>query len=93
MTKAKKEKIKIVVDSLARISSARHHRKFKDLLLHCLDNDGRRNICYGTDGQSIKYEDTVMLNYRKIDAWELLINEIMSFATNSGIDGIHLDNG
>jgi hypothetical protein len=34
-----------------------------------------------------------MLNYRKLDAWELLVDEIMSFATNSGIDGIHLDNG
>lgn len=73
MQRAKKENIKIVVDSLARISSSRHHRKFRDLLLHYLDPDGKRSICYGTDGQAIKYEETVMLNYRKIEAWELLI--------------------
>jgi hypothetical protein len=48
--KAKKEKIKIIVDCLARISSSRHHRKFRKLLLHYLDEDGRRHICYGTDG-------------------------------------------
>jgi hypothetical protein len=34
-----------------------------------------------------------MLNYRKIEAWELLISEIENFVTTSGIDGIHLDNG
>jgi hypothetical protein len=50
MKGAKKENIKIIVDSMARISSSRHHRKFRDLLLHQLDGDGRRNICYGTDG-------------------------------------------
>ena len=48
--KAKTEGLKVIVDCLARISSSRHHRKFKDLLLHYLDNEGRRRICYGTDG-------------------------------------------
>jgi len=42
--------MKLVVDSLARISSSRHNRKYKDLLLNYLDEDGRRHICYGTDG-------------------------------------------
>jgi hypothetical protein len=50
VNKAKKKNIKIIVDSLARISSSRHHRKYKNLLLHYLTEDGRRNICYGTDG-------------------------------------------
>jgi len=70
---AKRFKVKLIVDSLARISSSRHNRKYKDLLLNYLDEDGRRLICYGTDGQAMKYEDTAMLNYRKIEAWELLI--------------------
>lgn len=48
---AKEEEIKVIVDCLARISSSRHHRKYKELLLHYLDEDGRRRICYGTDGQ------------------------------------------
>lgn len=49
---AKQNKVKIVTDCLARISSSRHNRKYKDLLLHYLDADGRRHICYGTDGQA-----------------------------------------
>ena len=48
--RAKTEGIKVIVDCLARISSSRHHRKFKNMLLHYLDEDGRRRICYGTDG-------------------------------------------
>lgn len=91
--KAKKENIKIIVDSLARISSSRHHRKFRSLLLHYLDEDGRRNICYGTDGQALKFEDTAMLNYRKVEAWNLLVQEVITFSESYGIDGIHLDNG
>lgn len=90
---AKQEGVKVIVDCLARISSSRHHRKYKDLLLHYLDADGRRRICYGTDGQQQSYEDTAMLNYRKKAAWDLLIEEVMTFATNTGVDGIQLDNG
>lgn len=91
--RAKENKVKIIVDSLARISSSRHHRKYKDLLLNYLDEDGRRHICYGTDGQAQKFEDTAMLNYRKLDAWNLLIEEVLQFAQKHGVDGIHLDNG
>ena len=79
--KAKKEDIKIIVDCLARISSSRHHRKYRDLLLHYLDEEGRRHICYGTDGQALKYEDTAMLNYRKIEAWNILIDEMVNFVS------------
>lgn len=47
---AKNNNIKVIVDSLSRISSSRHHRKYKNLLLYYLDEFGKRNICYGTDG-------------------------------------------
>jgi len=47
---AKKSRVKIIVDSLSRVSSSRHHRKYKNLLLSYLDEEGKRHICYGTDG-------------------------------------------
>jgi len=34
-----------------------------------------------------------MLNYRKIEAWDLLIEEVMAYVTKMEVDGIHLDNG
>jgi hypothetical protein len=80
MSTAKKNKIKIVTDCLARISSSRNHRKYRDLLLYTLDEDGKRRICYGTDGQAVNYEDTAMLNYRKLESWDLLIDEVINFS-------------
>jgi hypothetical protein len=79
MKTAQEHHVKVIVDCLARISSSRHHRKYKNLLLNYLDEDGRRHICYGTDGQAIRFEDTAMLNYRKIEAWELLIDEVAEY--------------
>jgi maltooligosyltrehalose synthase len=37
VAKAKEKKVKIIVDCLTRISSSRHHKKYRDLLLHYLD--------------------------------------------------------
>jgi hypothetical protein len=50
MKQAKTSKMKIVIDCLTRISSSRHHRKYNDLMLYYLDEEGRKKICYGTDG-------------------------------------------
>ena len=34
-----------------------------------------------------------MLNYRKKEAWDMLIDEIISYVKKFDFDGIHLDNG
>lgn len=34
-----------------------------------------------------------MLNYRKVESWDLLIDEIITYAKKIDVDGIHLDNG
>ena len=92
MGKAKRLSMKVILDSLARISSSRANRKYRDVLLHYLDNKGKVQVCYGTDGASIQYEDSAVLNYRKIECWNLLINEIKDLIEKYGIDGVHLDN-
>lgn len=92
MAKAKKLSIKVILDSLTRISSSRSHRRYKDILLHYLDENGKLQICYGTDGHSVRYDDSALLNYRKVETWNLLIEEIISLASKFKIDGIHLDN-
>lgn len=92
MNKAKKLSMKVILDSLARISSSRANRKYKNILLHYLDNNGKVQICYGTDGHSVHYEDSAVLNYRKVEAWDLLVNEILDLVDKYQIDGVHLDN-
>jgi hypothetical protein len=90
--RAKKFSMKIVVDMLTRISSSRYHRKYRNILLHTIDEKGKVNTCYGTDGHSIAYEDSAILNYRKLESWDLIVNDVLRLASKHRIDGIHLDN-
>lgn len=41
------------------------HKKYRELLNYGLDDNGKKKIMYGTDGRSMNYEDTAILNYRK----------------------------
>lgn len=90
--KAKKLSMKIIIDSLTRISSSRPHRKYRNIFLNTLDLNGKLTICYGTDGQSVNYEDSALLNYRKIESWDLLVEDTLKLAEKYNIDGLHLDN-
>ena len=92
MNKAHKLSIKIILDSLSRISSSRAHRKYRNILLRYLDQFGKTQICYGSDGKSVRYEDSAVLNYRKIETWDILIEEIKTLIDKYNIDGVHLDN-
>ena len=92
MNKAHKLSIKIILDSLSRISSSRAHRKYRNILLRYLDKNGKTQICYGSDGKSIRYEDSAILNYRKLETWDILVEEIKLLIERYNIDGVHLDN-
>ena len=92
VNKAKSLHIKVIIDSLCRISSSRANRKYRNVLLRYLDTQSKLQLCYGSDGKSVQYEDSTVLNYRKVEAWEMLINEIKTIVNKFGIDGLHLDN-
>mmetsp|Transcript_10675 Transcript_10675/g.20783 ORF Transcript_10675/g.20783 Transcript_10675/m.20783 type:complete len:639 (-) Transcript_10675:55-1971(-) len=89
---AKNIGIHILVDCLTRISSTNYHRRYKNEQLLHRNEQGHCVILYGSDGKSINYEDTAMLNYRKAEVWELLIDDILSFVKKYKVDGIHIDN-
>ena len=92
VNKAKSLNIKVIIDSLCRISSSRANRKYRNVLLRYLDSHSKLQLCYGSDGKSVQYDDSTVLNYRKIEAWEMLINEIKTLVSKFGVDGLHLDN-
>ena len=92
INKAHKLSMKIIIDSFARISSTRFNRKYRNILLRHLDKDNKVQIYYGSEGKNIKYDDSLMLNYRKIEAWDLLISEIKILIEKYNIDGIYIDN-
>lgn len=92
LEKAKENNVKVFVDLLSRVSSSRYRRKYKDLVLHYIDEKGKKQIFYGCEGYSVNYDDTMILNYRDIKAWELLISDLLELRAKYGIDGVHIDN-
>ena len=92
LNKAKSLNMKVIIDSLCRISSSNFNIKYRKVLLRYLDERNQLQLYYGSVGKSINYKDSTILNYRKIEAWEILINEIKTIIKKFNIDGIHLDN-
>ena len=92
MEKASELKMNIIIDLLTRISSSRYHKKYKDLELKYIDNSGKIQILYGCEGDSINYDDNMMMNYRDIRAWNLLVSDTLELIKKYKINGVHLDN-
>ncbi|CAK79065.1 unnamed protein product (macronuclear) [Paramecium tetraurelia] len=90
---AQQNKLRIIVDMVTRISSARPHRKYRKDLVYRLDEQGRSVAMFGTDGRSIHFEDTIILNNRKKRVWDVLLEEMIELTTQYNIQGVHLDNG
>ena len=61
-------------------------------MLNTLDEKGKITICYGSDGHSVSFEDSAILNYRKVESWDLLVQDVLNFTKKYKIDGMHLDN-
>lgn len=78
--KAKELNIRILVDSLTRVSSSRAHKKYRDLIIHSLDTQGKKTPVFGSDGRAIFFEDTTLLNYRRKKVWDLMLDEVIQFA-------------
>ncbi len=82
-----------VIDAVDRVSRHRMHRKYKKLTVETLDRKGIPVAQPGTDGRQNQWEDTALLNYRKMETWTMFLSEIRTMATKYGVRGIRLDNG
>eukprot|EP00171_Calliarthron_tuberculosum_P013743 IDg13743t1 len=81
-----------IVDAIDRVSRNRMHRKYKCHTVETLDRRGIPLRHPGTDCQQNQWEDTALLNYRKIETWKLFLSEIQTLAKKYGVRGIRLDN-
>lgn len=81
-----------VVDAFGRVSRTRMHRKYRHLTVETLNSKGIPLRHPGTDGRENQWEDTALLNYRRVESWNLLIAEIKTLAREYGVRGVRLDN-
>lgn len=92
VTEMKRLGLTAIVDGLGRVSRSRMHRKYRHLLVDTFSNKGILLRHPGTDGRQNQWEDTALLNYRRVDAWNLLVAEVKALAENYGVRGVRLDN-
>lgn len=82
--------MRVMVQLDAAISASRPHRKYRSLYARTLDAKGQAVIHHGTDALENQWEDTQLLNYRKVEAWELLVSEAKTLVQNFGVGGLVL---
>ena len=81
-----------IVDAMDRVSRTRMHRKYRQITVETLSGKGIPLRHPGTDGRENQWEDTALLNYRRVETWNLMISEIKSLAERYGVRGVRLDN-
>jgi len=82
--------MKLVVDATTRLSVQGAHRKYRFLTCHALDEKGMAHVCLGSDGLEHQWNDSVLLNYRRKETWDLFVHEIGAWA-EAGAKGIRID--
>jgi hypothetical protein len=83
--------IRVLVQCAASVSTSRPHRKYRDMYVRSLNNKGEPIVHAGTDCLENQWEDQQLLNYRKLEVWDLLVSELKTLAQNYGVGGIYLN--
>lgn len=81
-----------IIDGIDRVSRTRMSRKYRHLTVETLSNKGIPLRHPGTDGRENQWEDTALLNYRRVEAWNLMVAEVKTVAEKYGVRGVRLDN-
>ncbi|KAI0565636.1 Starch synthase [Gracilaria domingensis] len=81
-----------IVDALDRVSRTRMHRKYRHLTVETLTKKGIPLRHPGTDGRENQWEDSALLNYRRVETWNVMIGEVKTLAEKYGVRGVRLDN-
>eukprot|EP00184_Porphyridium_aerugineum_P003738 CAMPEP_0184697254 /NCGR_PEP_ID=MMETSP0313-20130426/4271_1 /TAXON_ID=2792 /ORGANISM="Porphyridium aerugineum, Strain SAG 1380-2" /LENGTH=1633 /DNA_ID=CAMNT_0027156019 /DNA_START=162 /DNA_END=5063 /DNA_ORIENTATION=+ len=83
--------MKPILDGFERVSRT-SHRKYRKYIVETLNQRGVPTPHPGTDAHENQWSDSVLLNYRKVEVWDLMINEAKSLIREFGLKGIRLDN-
>lgn len=95
-----------VVDAIDRVSKTRAHRHYRGLHVSIRLRNADRTGCGepassggdvlvphpGTDARENQWEETVLLNYRDVNAWSASIHDVKVLAARYGVRGVRLDN-
>eukprot|EP01138_Halocafeteria_seosinensis_P003736 gb/GECG01003819.1/.p1 GENE.gb/GECG01003819.1/~~gb/GECG01003819.1/.p1 ORF type:complete len:2286 (+),score=259.53 gb/GECG01003819.1/:1-6858(+) len=90
LQKANEEEIRVILPLTGGVAASRYHRQYRGLTCCTLDTSGQRVTHPGSDGNENQWEDQVLLNYRKVESWDLLVDEMEILVTEYNAGGIYL---
>ena len=82
--------VQVMVPLHPHVAAARAHRCYREMLAMTLDEGGCPVRHPGTDGVLNQWEDTSLLNYRLLPAWEVLVEEAKALASQLGVNGVYI---
>ncbi|KFH03473.1 putative glycogen synthase, partial [Toxoplasma gondii VAND] len=89
---ARRVGMKILVQMASGVSASHPHRRYASHLLHFEDADGKKQILYGGETLGVLPQETAILNYRKLETWQLFIDDLKMWIKKFGIDGVRISN-
>lgn len=82
--------VKIIVDCIPHVN--RHSEELPDEdIVKCYDGSGNLVPRSSTDGRYGSWDDGKLLNYRRYEVWQWLVNSIETLIKKFNIDGIRFD--
>ncbi|MBN1500085.1 MAG: glycogen/starch synthase [Spirochaetes bacterium] len=87
---AHRQDIKVIVDCIPHVN--RHSDELSpENIVYCYDGSGNIVQRSSTDGKYGSWDDGKLLNYRRFQVWEWLVNSIETLIREFDIDGIRFD--
>ncbi|HEY1405111.1 MAG TPA: hypothetical protein VF857_00740, partial [Spirochaetota bacterium] len=82
--------IRVIVDIIPHVNRRSTELPDEDVVL-CYGDDGRLYPRASTDGRYGSWNDGKLLNYRRFEVWEWLVNSVNTLIEKFDIDGIRFD--
>ncbi|KAK8803691.1 hypothetical protein WA158_001385 [Blastocystis sp. Blastoise] len=92
--KAESRHIRIMLQMEASVHSTQSHRRYRrDWSVHYRTIEGSVCCHEGTDGKENQWSDQKLLNYRLVDVWNILLDDILTLSNDHNIRGLFLRDG
>ncbi|PHJ25551.1 glycogen [Cystoisospora suis] len=92
MQEARRVGMKVLVEISSSVSASHPHRRYSPLLLHFEDGEGKKQVFYGGDNRGLLPQEMAVLNFRKLETWQLFVDDVKLWFKKFGIDGVRIAN-
>eukprot|EP00736_Rhodelphis_marinus_P004238 Rmarinus@m.30150 len=92
MKGAHDRELAVLVDLFSSVSASRAHRRYRHSVVHCLDKNGALLRHASTDGVGTTWDEGILLNYRRLETWDMLFADLEVLIDKYGIDGVRVEN-